>query len=74
MFINLLQAKNCDKISSGVHPYMSDAAYKQLQVSIQQNLAEINQPVRRLIKGQFGQIIADYKKKVELIGMKENGN
>jgi len=53
---------------------MSDAAYKQLAVTIQQNLSKVNEPVRKEVKGQFGKIIADYNKKVELIRMKDQGN
>ena len=66
-----LQMDRVDSISVGASAHMSDIAFKQLEVSVQQKL--FSQPARKEVKGPFGQIIADYKKKVEKIRGKNGG-
>ena len=67
-----LKVENFDKISGGVQAYMSDASYKDLEGSILQSLEKQFEPIRREVKGEFGLIIADYKKKVQQIQQKKN--
>ena len=66
-----LQMDRVDSISVGASAHMSDIAFKQLEVSVRQKL--FSQPARKELKGPFGQIIADYKKKVEKIRGKNGG-
>lgn len=66
-----LQIESFDSISIGVSAHMSDIAFKQLEQSVSQKL--VSQTAKREVKGQFGQIIADYKKKVEVLQRKNGG-